>query len=114
MKSTLLTTVFLALFSLCFAQGATDAETQANGFYNKAEAAFGVGNYASAYENCQLAEKALGTTNSKILYVKIQALDYIARVDTKKAATLKKLIDQFYRVTDAKNYPPEKYQRILV
>ena len=112
MRSSIL--LLAILFTSFVASAQAGNETEANGFYDKAEAAFGVGNYANAYENCQLAEKALGTTNSKILYVKIQALDYIARVDTKKAATLKKLIEQFYRVTDAKNYPPEKYQRILV
>jgi hypothetical protein len=51
----------------------------------------------------------LGKSNSKLLYLKIQTLNLLAKVDSKRVVELQRTIAQFYQVTDQSSYPIDKY-----
>lgn len=71
------------------------------------------------FEACILeldkAEQALGNTNSKILYLKIKAMYEfaLANDDNYYKYDIESNLQMFFKITDSKNYPAEKYNEII-
>lgn len=112
MKRISLILLILSLHSSVFAQ---DKDAEAKVHYIRAEEYFNTGTYYGAemcIEELENAEKSLGTTNSKILYLKIIAahkLDLSSYYWYDKIMWLK----NFFMITDSKTFPFEKYAEIL-
>jgi hypothetical protein len=103
----------LFLLTFFFATGfAQDKNLQAIAYYNKAETAFNNAMYEEALDYVKQAELTLGSTNSKLLYLKIQTLNLLAKINPEKTTELKRSIAQFYQYTDQSSYPAEKYLNI--
>lgn len=106
---------FCILYSLPFWNNSvaqTNTDLQAIALYNKANTEFNNASYEDALKYLQQAEELLGSTNSKILYLKIQTLDLLFKIDMQKAQQLQAAINQFYEVTNPDNYPKEKYMNV--
>lgn len=102
--------LYLAATLPVAAQSTTDL--QAIALYNKAELAFNNTAYEEALDYIKEAEELLGRSNSKILYLKIQTLDLLFKIDMKRAQPLEQAIAKFYSITNRNNYPQEKYMRV--
>ncbi len=106
------------LFLLSFVWTCTFGQTSqeiAVSCYNNAETAYNNGDYAGAITNLDKAQAALGSTNSKILFLAINAYhsqlknNYTDDLSTKERAA----IGQFISMTDKNSYPADKYQQIV-
>jgi len=105
---------FLLFPITCLAQ---DADMQAQAYYTRAEDYYNTGTVV-AYEDCLRellkAEKALGNTNSKILYLKTITLDkLVAQAGIHYIADLDSSVSHFFRITDSKTFPAEKYYQAI-
>lgn len=85
--------------------------TNAEEFFNKGS----LGGYDSCVIELEQAEKALGTTNSKILYLKIKAMSQftIPYHDWFYVYDLDSSIKSFFKIVDEKNYPTDKYLEVV-
>ncbi|HEY4061378.1 MAG TPA: tetratricopeptide repeat protein [Puia sp.] len=98
----------------CTLLPAQDRESEARVYYNKAEEEFNTKSWAGfshCIEELTKVESALGSTNPKILYLKIEAMgafspDYFLY-------DLDSCVSKFFSLTDAKTYPEEKYAEII-
>lgn len=111
LKNPLLFIAFLCLCSLVMAQSPKDMKALA--MYNKAETAYQSELYEEALDDINQAETILGKTNSKILYLKVNILNQLAKIDNTKVVPLKRAINQFYQLTDQSTYPSQKYMDIV-
>lgn len=115
MKSTI--TKLALVVALCIACGMyvtaqSKTDMQAIALYNKADMAYNNASYEEALGFLKEAEDVLGRSNSKILYLKIQTLDLLAKIDAKKTSELQNAISRFYQITDRNTYPRDKYMRV--
>ena len=93
-----------------------DNETVAQINYTKAEEFYNQQTF-QGYEQCiealAKAEKALGNTNSKILYLKLKALSGSAQGYYFYNYDIDTTLSAFFKITDAKKYPLDKYAEIV-
>jgi hypothetical protein len=103
------------LITLCSKPFCQDKDVIAKNYYLKAEDAFNNEQFLYSYYLLQKTTKALGTDNSKILDLKIRSAYSAINIDDdyKYFNELKKDIDQFFKITDAKKYPEDKYFAIV-
>lgn len=98
---------------------AQDKNLMAQNYYLQAEDAFNNQNYMSSIEFIKKASNTLGTTNSKILDLKIRSTyqafkdRLLNKFETKDVIALKIDIDSFFIITQSQVYPKEKYINIL-
>jgi len=102
---------FAAIKMIAFGQ---DKDLIAKTHYINAEEFYNKGTLSDAVnciEELYMAEEALGSTNAKILYLKIMAASKFdeSYYDYDKVMWLKK----FFKITDAKVFPENKYADIL-
>ena len=106
---------FISIFSLSLM--AQDKESIAKLHYTNAEAYYNSGSL-SDLDNCVQeltdAERALGATHSKILYLKIKAMwnDGIVK-DGYYAYDIDTCLKKFFSITSSSNYPGDKYAEII-
>jgi hypothetical protein len=100
------------LITLAFAVNAQDKNMQAIVYYNKAEIAFNNAAYEDALNYISQSELLLNSTNSKLLYLKIEILDMMAKIDAYKVHELRRNIAQFFQDVDQNTYPKDKYMKI--
>lgn len=111
---------FFLLISILFTTEiySQDNDALAKTYYINAEEYFNrgsLGGYDSCVAELEKAEKALGTTNPKILYLKIRAMSQsvLPYHDQYYVYDLDKSIKKFFQITDSKNYPGDKYSEIV-
>lgn len=118
MKNLIFISVFLITSFYAFCQ---DKETMAKIYYTNAEEFFNK-KTTKDYENCvtelEKAEDALGTTNSKILYLKIKGMYEFSVYYTLSRFNyytydIGNSLETFFKITDTKSYPIEKYAEIV-
>lgn len=105
--------ILILLNILAVITKAQDIQLQAIALYNKAEISFEAADYQEAYANLEEAEKILDTTNSKILYLKINTLNHLAEINYNYLLKLDENIITFFKITDANTYPQEKYLDVI-
>jgi len=115
MKKIIFLLLYLLFISRAFSQ---DNDAVAKTYYINAEEYFNkgsLGGYDSCVAELEKAEKALGTTNPKILYLKIKAMSQsvLPYHDPYYAYNLNKSLKKFFQMTDSKNYPADKYSEIV-
>lgn len=100
------------MYGLGFAQ---TKEVESEYFFNKAQSYFDEGKFVDAYNTLIDCEKALGKTNSKILYLSIKSLDehFWKSYDTVAKKVIVESFPHFFEITDQNKYPKEKYFEIL-
>lgn len=116
--------VLLPLLLLVFiwANG-QDKDLEAQMHYTTAEDKYtkgGIQNFEDCFEELGKTEIILGITNPRILYLKVKALSEIAKLsepyyfyDTYYYYDIDTCLKTFFKITDAKSYPVEKYTEIL-
>lgn len=92
---------------------AQDKDVEAQVYYLNAERAFDTSGFVNCILELNKAEKALGATNSKILYLKVKALSNIYSLHYPLAYMMDTCLKAFFKITDAKKYPIEKYGEII-
>jgi hypothetical protein len=92
-----------------YAQG---NQIEAKAAYLLAEESFAEGNYAATLEYLETATKNLGTTNSKLLYLKIQAEHELYKKDKSYYDALIKSISAFQNAADVNTFTEEKVLEI--
>jgi TPR repeat protein len=83
-------------------------------YYIKAEEQFNkvtLDDLFACIENLKQAESTIGTTNSKILYLKIDAMYRIS--PSYFLSDLDENLTQFFKITKANNYPQEKFSHMV-
>jgi hypothetical protein len=90
-----------------------DNELKAIAYYTKAEEAFNTNNWEETIGRLTSAESALGTTNSKILYLKVNALNKLCDINLWYLDSMKRVCDRFFAVTNKDDFPTEKYLDIV-
>lgn len=111
MKKTILLCLLIFIGSITFSQ---DKGIKAQVYYTNAEEYFNQGTNIGAekcFDELENAEKTLGTTNSKILYLKIKALDKLFQ--EYYWYDLELAIRTFFKITDTKTYPTDKYAEVV-
>lgn len=100
------------LFTVCaFAQDNSDI---AIALFQKAENAYNIADYETALSSLKRAEQTLGSTNTKILYLKIKTLDMLAKVDGNSATDLQLTLSTFFKLADKNTYPQYKYSEMVI
>jgi len=102
--------LLVCLINHCVAQ---DANLEAKVLYNKAEEAFNNSNYLESLKQLDNVENTLGTTNSRILYLKANCYNNLLKDDWKYATSLTAVLNQFFDITDQNKYPQEKYMDMV-
>ena len=92
---------------------AQDKDEVAKALYAKAESSYTSEKYDEALKYLNDCENTLGSTNSKILYLKINILNNIYSKNGEHLSGLKFALDKFFEVTDKSVYPAEKYSDIV-
>jgi len=114
MKKIYIITIFL--ISINAKINSQDKNIEAITYYTNAEDYFNK-NTVVDYDNClkelRKAEKILETTNSKILYLKIKALNEFRILTDYYDTEIDSSLASFFKLTDAKEYPLEKYSEIV-
>ena len=106
---------FLLIVSLLFSVPilAQDKDDIAKALYAKAESSYTSEKYDEALKYLNDCESTLGSTNSKILYLKVNALNKLYIISGENLAGLKFALDNFFEITDKSTYPSEKYSDIV-
>lgn len=106
MNKFILILILLCSTQICaYAQG---NQIEAKAAYLLAEESFAKGDYASTLEYLETATKSLGTTNSKLLYLQIQAELEIYKTDRSYYDQLIKSISDFQNSADVKSFTEDK------
>jgi hypothetical protein len=112
--------LFLSLACLGFSKStfAQTAEEEAEVYYENAEKAYENKDYKSCEYALKKCIQRLGTTNSKIDYLRIRNLyddvsDDTHLQDADEYNLLKSIIADFFQKVDKNNYPEEKYKAII-
>ena len=100
----------ISSFSPTLAQDKNDI---AKALYAKAESSYTSEKYDVALKYLNDCENTLGSTNSKILYLKVNALNNLFIEDKKYLPELNTALSKFFEVTDKTTYPEEKYSEII-
>ena len=87
-------------------------QIEAKAAYLLAEESFAKGDYVATLEYLENSTKSLGTTNSKLLYLKIQAELELYKKDKTYYDALIKSISDFQNSPDVNNYTEEKVLEI--
>ena len=110
--------LLLFLFVLTLKLLSQDKDAEAKAYYINAEEYFNRGSLDS-FDSCVIelekAEKILETTNPKILFLKIKAMQY-SRANYNDDYYFYDLVislKTFFLITDAQNYPNDKYTEII-
>jgi len=114
MKTMFLITLFLLGASATLQ--AQDKDAEAITYYTNAEEYFNrntLGGYDSCLRELEKAEKILETSNSKILYLKIRAMNEDGKITGYYTDKMDSALTIFFKITDAKKYPIEKYSEIV-
>lgn len=111
MKKIILLFVLHAAISYLFSQ---DKSEIAVALYQKAENFFNQTEYESAYTILLQAEENLGSTNTKILYLKAKSLQQLIKADGKFLPALKQTLDAFYARVKKQTYSQEKYNEMVL
>lgn len=90
-----------------------DNSTLAQDAYLKAEAYVLQNENSNALKQLANAEKYLGATNSKILYLKISILKSQFSTNSDNYPMLKSSIAEFFSITNKDNYPSDKYLEMV-
>jgi hypothetical protein len=90
-----------------------DNNTRAIGLFIEAEDDFSNRNFKSAVSKLDQCLEVLGKPNSKILYLKIRALNFLWRNNFLFTRDLDSSLKSFYQITDKSNYPAEKYIEVV-
>jgi hypothetical protein len=104
--------LLLFLLATGFVIQAQDNNAQAIVYYNKAEAAYNNAAYEDVLNYLDQAETLLGASNSKLLFLKIQTLNLLSKIDDSRLIQLKQVITQFYQSIDQNTYPKDKLMEI--
>ncbi len=108
--------LILLLFSVFAVQFITaqDKNDIAIALYQKAETAFNQKDFEAAYKQIVRAEEALGATNTKLLYLKIHALNNLIATQSSYLPATKQALDAFFARVDKTTYPQEKYNELVL
>lgn len=109
-KAFVLFTMFAAAAIVTRAQSAS---AEAKAAYLLAEEEFGSGKYAAAITYLDQAAAKLGNANAKILYLKIMALQELAKQDEENLEPLKKAIAAFEKAPDFNSFNEEKQLEVM-
>ena len=105
---------FFVILCLSFIQvKAQDKGDIAKALFTRAENSYSSEKYEDALQYLNDCEKNLGSTNSRILYLKINVLNSLFIKSGTYLPDLKTAIDKFFEVTDKHIYPEEKYSDIV-
>ncbi|WP_133166272.1 hypothetical protein [Sphingobacterium haloxyli] len=109
MKHTLIL-IFLLVAQICtYAQG---NQIEAKAAYLLAEESFATGDYAATLEYLNTATESLGSTNSKLLYLQIQAELEIYMTDRSYYDQVIKTISDFQNSADVDSFTEEKVMEV--
>lgn len=97
---------------LCNMALAQDKNTEATVYYGKAEEDYNNGQYKSALDEIKSAENLLGSTNPRLLYLKIEAYDKLVPADWSFTEYERAALGDFFNTVDKAKYPKEKYLEI--
>jgi hypothetical protein len=92
---------------------AQDKNAEAIASYTKAEEFYNFEKYDSCARELSYAEKILGGTNSKILYLKTKATLKLCQQNDFKLYEEDSLIKEFFAITNVQSYPSDKYSEII-
>jgi TPR repeat protein len=107
--------LFFGLLGSCAIAHSQDKDAEAKVHYLTAEESFNKGTLAGAEEctrELRDAEISLGTTNAKILYLKIKA-EYKFYPYLYNEYALIISLKTFFKITDANTFPSDKYTEIV-
>lgn len=102
------TLIILSIFFLFGNSVYAQAEMEAKAAYLLAEESYGKGDYQSTLRYLAQAKKSLGKSNSKILYLQIQAEMEIAKGNSQATDRLLALVAEFEGSPDIKSFNEEK------
>jgi TPR repeat protein len=91
-----------------------DKEAEAKVYYTNAEEFFNKNtkyDFYQCFDELSKAEKALGVSNSKILFLKIKAMQAFS--NEYFAYDLDSAFNVFFKITDTKSYPNDKYSEMI-
>ena len=106
MNKLILTLIFL--FSAQISTYAQSNQIEAKAAYLLAEESFAAGDYTATLEYLKKATKSLGATNSKLLYLQIQAELEIYKTDRSYYDQIIKSISDFQNSADVNSFTEEK------
>ncbi|HEY1008888.1 MAG TPA: hypothetical protein VGE58_02190 [Daejeonella sp.] len=92
---------------------AQNKEMEARAAYLLAEESYGRGEYQSTLNFLDAAQQSLGAPNSKILFLKIQALSEISKTNKAVQQQLLTAIEQFQKAPDFRNFNEEKVLEVV-
>lgn len=112
---TILKTLPLLTFCFFLSAGlrAQNKEMEARAAYLLAEESYGRGEYQNTLNYLDAAQKNLGVANSKILFLKIQAMSEISKTNKAVQPQLLKAIEQFQKAPDFRNFNEEKVLEVV-
>jgi hypothetical protein len=92
---------------------AQNKEMEAKAAYLLAEESYGRGEYQNTLNYLDAAQQSLGAANSKILFLKIQALSEISKTNKAVQQQLLTAIEQFQNAPDFANFNEEKILEVV-
>lgn len=111
MKKTFLFLLFMIIIIInIYAQ---DNSTEAIAAYQIAEESYEKGDFPTALRFLETAKKNLGTTNSKLMYLKIQIEMELYKTDKNLYEQMMKSINQFQTAPDIKNFNKDKVLEVM-
>lgn len=91
---------------------AQDVQTEAKILFSQAEDLLNQDKYKESIQKLNSIENALGSTNPKILYLKIQNYQRLIKTDWNEYENLRSSILNFFELVDKSTYSPDKYLEI--
>lgn len=117
MKKYIVALIALLCINICFAQEQNIVnktnQTEAKAAYMLAEESYDKANYPAALSYLKNAQKSLGGSNSKILYLQIQIEKEISKTQNNYRDSLIKTISAFQVAPDIKDFNEDKVLEVI-
>jgi hypothetical protein len=104
--------LFFLIAASCMNMKAQDVQTEAKILYSQAEDLLNQDKYKESIQKLISIENTLGSTNPKILYLKIQNYHRLIKMDWNEYENLRSSILKFFELVDKSTYSPDKYLEI--
>ncbi len=111
MKNLIVSLFTIFMLQYVYAQDKNDI---AIALFQKAETAFNQKDFEDAYKLLVQAELNLGATNTKLLYLKVKALNNLISTNSSYVTVMKQALDAFFARVDKATYPQEKYNELVL